>query len=145
MAAKVVGKGTVIKQEIGSVLTAVAQVLSWNHTGAESETFESTTLDSGVGKEYQATGYSEGGSCDFEIFLDPGLTGHQALTDEITTPIRADGTSGCDWSVTFTDDVSTPSAWEWTSAGVSFGTTVAMNDGVKAQITTKLTGLMAYD
>jgi hypothetical protein len=136
--AKVVGKGTVIKQEIATTLTAVAQVLSWEHTGAESETFDCTTLDtSGAGKEYKATGYSEGGSCGFELFLDPALAGHQALTDDITTPAERD------WSVTFAD--SGTSEWEWTSAGMSFSTTVAMNDGVKASVETKLTGLMSYD
>ncbi|HSG60852.1 MAG TPA: hypothetical protein VLA24_05385, partial [Pseudomonadales bacterium] len=82
---KVVSKGTVLQQEISSVFTAVAQVISIDQSGAESETFESTTLDtSGAGKEYAQTGYTEGGSLSFELFYDPALAGHQAISDLLT-------------------------------------------------------------
>ena len=61
--AKVKVKGTIIKQEIATVLTAVAQITEFSSSGAESETFDATTIDTtGAGKEYEATGYSEGGS-----------------------------------------------------------------------------------
>ena len=133
--AKVICKGTVIKQTISMSLTAVAQVISIDHSGAESETFESTTLDtSGAGKEYLATGYSEGGSVDCELFYDPALAGHQAITDEITTP------SEVDWEITFADST----AAAFTTAGTSFGFTVDMSDGLKGSISLKLDQLMTY-
>ena len=130
-------KGTVIKQEISSVLTAVAQIIEFSHSGAESETFDATTIDtSGAGKEYAPTGYSEGGSFDFSIFYDPALAGHQAITDLVAAP------AACNWDCTFTDTGATNSTF--TSAGVGFGFTGAMNDGLKADVSLKLDQLFAY-
>ena len=135
--AKVICKGTVIKQTISMSLTAVAQVISIDHSGAEAETTDVTSLDtSGAGKEYLATGYSEGGSVDFEIFMDPVLSGHQAISDEITTP------SEVAWEMTFADTGATTAAF--TVAGTGYGWTVDMNDGLKASISLKLDQLMTY-
>ncbi len=136
--AKLVVKGTVIKQDIGGVLTPVAQIISFGHDGAESETFECTTLDTeGAGKEYKSTGYSEGGSVDFEVFYDPALAGHQSLTDDITSPPL----DGRDYSIEFTDAVSIST---FNAAGIGISMTGAMNDGLKASVSLKLNQLMAY-
>ena len=135
--AKVKVKGTVIKQEISSVLTAVAQIIEFSHSGAESETFDATTIDtSGAGKEYSQTGYSEGGSVDFSIFYDPALAGHQALTDLVTTPAE------CNFDITFADTGATNCTF--TAAGVGFGFTGAMSDGLKADLSLKLDQLFNY-
>jgi len=140
--AKVICKGTILKQTVSMALTAVAQVISIDHSGAESETFESTTLDTmGAGKEYLPTGYSEGGIVDFEIFMDPALAGHQSITDEITTP-TPQGTILVIWETTFADAAATTSAF--TAAGTGYGWTVDMNDGLKASISLKLDQLMTY-
>jgi len=115
----------------------VAQITEFSHDGAESETFDATTIDtSGAGKEYSQTGYTEGGNFNFTIFYDPALSGHQAITDLLTTPAE------CVWNITFTD--TGPSTSAFTSAGVSFSFTGAMNDGLKADVGLKLTGLMGY-
>ena len=133
--AKVKVKGTIIKQEISSVLTAVAQITEFGSSGAESETFDATTIDTtGAGKEYEATGYSEGGSFDFSMFYDPALAGHQAITDLVTTP------AACNWDCTFADTTNCTFA----SAGVGFSFTGAMNDGLKADVSLKLDQLFAY-
>lgn len=135
--AKIKCKGTVIKQTISASLTAVAQITEFSHDGAESETYDATTLDtSGAGKEYSQTGYSEGGNFAFGIFYDPALAGHQAITDLVTTP------ASCVWDITTTD--AGPATMAFTSAGVGFGFTGAMNDGLKADVSLKLTGLMSY-
>lgn len=136
--AKLVVKGTVIKQDIGGVLTPVAQIISFGHDGAESETFECTTIDTaGAGKEYASTGYSEGGSFDFEVFYDPALAGHQSLTDDITTPPA----SGRDYLIEYTDAASVNT---FNAAGIGISITGAMNDGLKASISLKLNQLMVY-
>lgn len=135
--AKIKVKGTIIKQTISASLTAVAQITEFSHDGAESETYDMTTLDtSGAGKEYGQTGYSEGGSFQFGIFYDPALAGHQAITDLITTP------ANCDWSITFAD--AAPTTCLFSSAGVGFGFTGAMNDGLKADVNLKLDQLLTY-
>jgi hypothetical protein len=64
------------------------------------------------------------------------LAGHQAITDLVTTP------ANCVWDITFTD--SGPDTAAFTGAGVGFGFTGAMNDGLKADVSIKITGLMAY-
>jgi hypothetical protein len=135
--AKVKVKGSVVKQDIAATLTAVAQVIEFSTSGAESETYDATTLDTiGAGKEYAQTGYSEGGSFDFSIFLDPALAGHQALTDDITTPAERD------YSVTFADSGTT--AWTFTAAGIGLNVSGAMSDGLKADVSLKLDQLFDY-
>ena len=135
--AKVKVKGSVVKQDISSVLTAVAQVIGFSTSGAESETYDATTLDTtGAGKEYSQTGYTEGGSFGFEIFLDPALAGHQALTDDLTTPAERD------YSITFADTGTTE--WTFTAAGIGLDVTGSMSDGLKADVSLKLDQLFAY-
>lgn len=129
--AKIKCKGTKLQQELASVFTDVAQVLSLEKTGAESETYESTTLDtSGAGKEYAATGYTEGGSVAGELFYDPALAGHQALTDLLTTPAAQN------WKIIFAD--AGPTNYPFTGAGIGFDFAVAMNDGLKGSFAIKL-------
>lgn len=135
--AKIRTKGTIIRQTISASLTAVAQITEFSHDGAESETYDATTLDtSGAGKEYSQTGYSEGGNFSFTIFYDDMLAGHQAITDLVTTP------ASCVWNVQTTAVSS--AAMAFTGAGVGFGFTGAMNDGLKADVNIKITGLLAY-
>lgn len=135
--AKVKVKGTIIKQTISTTLTAIAQVISFSHSGAETETYDATTLDtSGAGKEYSQTGYAEPGTFDFEYFMDPALSGHQALTDDLTTPTDRV------YSIEFADAATTTATFN--AAGMGFGFTGAMNDGLKGSVSLKLDGLFAY-
>lgn len=135
--AKVKCKGTVLQQELSMVFTAVAQVASLEVTGGESETTEVTTLDtSGAGKEYMATGYSEGGSVSGELLFDPALAGHQAITDLITTPAEQN------WKIIFADTGATEMAF--TGAGVGFDITVAQNDALRASFSIKCDQIPTY-
>jgi len=135
--AKIVCKGSVLSQTITTTLTAVAQVIEASHSGAETETYDATTLDTaGAGKEYSQTGYAEGGSLDFSLFYDVALAGHQAITDDVTTPVERA------WSLTFADAATTVSTFN--AAGIGFGFTVAMADGLKADVTLKLDQLFGY-
>ena len=135
--AKVKVKGTIIKQTISTVLTAVAQIIDFTHDGAENETFDSTTIDtSGAGKTYSQTGYSEGGNFNFSAFYDPALAGHKAITAYIATP------ADCVWNIITTDTAPTTNVF--TSCSVGFGFTGSMNDGLKADVSLKITGLMTY-
>lgn len=135
--AKIKSKGTTLKQEIASVLTAVAQVISLTLPECESETYEADTLDNeNAGIPYEPTGRSEGGSASAELFYDPALAGHVALLTIITTP----ATTG--WSITFADTAT--STWTFDGAGLSFGGTAAMNDGLKGSLSIKLDGLPTF-
>ena len=121
--AKVASKGTVLQQEISSTFTAVAQLTELSYSGGESETFDTTCLDSGVGKTLGQTGYSEAGEVSLGGFYDPALAGHQAISDLVSTP--ADN----NWKIIFADSGTT--AMTFTSAGVSWEVTAAMSDGLK--------------
>lgn len=135
--AKVKCKGTVLQQEISSVFTAVAQVISIDIGETKTETWDSTSLDtSGAGKTKGQTGYAEPGDVSFEIFFDPALAGHQAITDLVTTPAENN------WKVIFADTGSTE--LPFASAGVGFGATVDMGDGLKASVSLETTGLPTY-
>jgi hypothetical protein len=135
--AKVPSKGTVLKQGIaGAALTAVAQLTELSYSGGESETFDTTCLDTGVGKTLSQTGYSESGEVSLGGLYDPALAGHQAISDLVTTP------DDCNWSITFADSVN--KELTFTSAGVSWEVTAAMSDGLKFSSTLKVTGSPVY-
>lgn len=130
-------KGTALAQQIGTVYTTVAQVISLDLPDMESETFESDTLDnSSAGIPYTPTGRTEGGSLSGELFYDPALSGHQELLTLLTTPADEE------WQITFADSGS--STWTFTGAGFSFGGTVALNDGLKGSFSIKLDGLPTF-
>lgn len=134
--AKIKGKGTVLKQDI-SGLVAVAQIISLNVDGIESETYESDTLDNtSAGIQYAETGRSEGGSTSGELFWDPVLAGHQAMTDVIITPVATA------WELVFADAATTQ--WSIAGAGLSLGLTFVLNDGVKASFEIKHSGLPGF-
>lgn len=143
--AKFYCKGAIVKQTISMSLTAVAQVISIDHSGAESGTFDATTLDTETvtmsnGLEYLPTGMSEGGSVDLELFYDPLLAGHQAITDEITKLLP--DLDGVPWELTLPDTAKTTAAF--TVAGTSFGITVDLADGLKSTVSLKLDQHMTY-
>lgn len=133
--AKIVGKGGKIQQTIATTLTDVAQVLSLEFAGSESLTYDSTTLDGGVFKTYDPTGYSEPGTVSGEMFYDPALVGHQALTDLISSP--ADES----WKLIYSD------LSEQAFTGASFGmdVSIVMDDGVKGSFSIQIDGDPAWN
>jgi hypothetical protein len=130
-------KGSVISQTITTTLTAVAQIIDFSHTGVETETYDATTLDTtGAGREMAATGLVTGGTLDFSMFLDVALAGHQTIMDDITTPVERN------WSLTFADAATTVATFD--VAGIGFGITGSMDDGLKADVSLTLDQLMNY-
>lgn len=135
---KLIGKGTVTKMEIATVLTAVAQVISIDLPEMKMETFESDSLDNtDAGIPHTATGRTDRGELGMELFFDPALAGHAAITTWLddATPDELD------WSVVFT---STPAkTWLFANApGCSLGGKIVLNDGVKATLKVKLNKLL---
>ncbi len=137
-----ISKGSVLKIDVATVLTAVSEVISIDHDGAENETFKFTTLDtSGSGHTYLSSGYTEPGNVNTELFFLPANAGHQQVTDHLTTPSTTAATQ-LDGSITFADTASTSMPFK--IAGFSFGVSIAMDDGVKASVGMKLSGLPTY-
>ena len=125
-------KGTKLQHTISASLVDIAQLISISHSGSKSETFDSTTLDGGIFKTKAQTGYSEGGTVSAELFYDPALTGHQFITDLISTP--ADNVMKIIYADTGVSEQS------FTQAGVEFGVTVDMGDGLKGSVTYEVDG-----
>lgn len=137
----IIGKGTALKKEIASVLTAVANLISLDLPEGAAETFEADTLDNAnPGIPHKATGRVEGGSVGFEGFLDPVLASFQAFTDMLNDPTLATTDDG--GSITFADTAAT--VWPFQIAGVTIGGSVVLNDGVKFSGSLKLDGMVTY-
>lgn len=134
--AKVKGKGTIYKHTITAALTALAQVISIRFSGAESEVYDSTALDSDVYHTYEVTGYAMPGQVDLELFWDPALAGHKALLLRMGSGTTLPVTNA--HQVTYADSGSTTQ--DYTVCSTAFGHNVVMNDGVKANVTFKITG-----
>lgn len=130
--AKIKSKGIVLSHTVGTSLAALAQVIGFEESGAEAETFDSTTLDGGVYKTYDATGYSEPGEVSGTLFYDPALAGHQNITDIIASP----ATNAM--QVTFPNAATTTKAF--TAVGQAFGYAAEMNNGLVGNFKMKLTG-----
>ena len=134
--AKVPSKGTVLQIEITVTLTAIAQLTEVSRSGAESETWDSTTLDGGVGKTYEQTGYSEGGTVDCSGYFDPAAATHQAITDLITTPADKN------MKIIYAD--SGTSEEVFVAAGVSHEVTASLSEGLQFSSSFKVDGLPTF-
>jgi hypothetical protein len=136
--AKIKGKGTVYKHTISAALTALAQVISIDFSGAESEKYESRALDSDPYMTYELTGYAMPGQVDLELFWDPGLAGHKALLLRMGSGSTIPVTNA--HQVTYSDNTTQ----DFTQCSTAFGASVRTNDGVKAKVTFGITGDPAF-
>lgn len=134
--AKVVSKGTTLKQTISASLTAVAQVISLEHSGAKAQTYDSTTLDGGVFMTKDLTGYSDPGAISGELFYDPNLAGHKFLTGLMGYASTSPAQNAM--SLTFVDAGTT--VMTFTAAAVGFGVTVDIASGLKGKFNIDITG-----
>lgn len=141
--AKLQGKGTLLKVEISSVYTTIAQVTDLSGPQSEVGTFNGTSLDGAVGMEKYPTGFVDGGTLSGTMFLDPTNSTLQYLTDNITTPIRS---SGADRDDAFKIIFPNSAATEWPFNGIikTLGLTVALNDGIKSPFSIEVNGMVTY-
>lgn len=135
--AKIASKGTLLKAEIASVFTTIAQVIDLNGPDAEVQTFPSNTLDqagAGIGKE--PTGFTDGGTISGNLFFDPTAATHQILTDDLTTPAKRN------FKVVWSDGSST----EWPFSGITkrFTPSASLTDGLKAAFSVEVNGIVTY-
>jgi hypothetical protein len=134
--AVIVSKGTLLELTISAVDTAIAQVIGVNVGAQQMETFDTTHLGSGVGKTKANTGYSEQSDTTATIFYDPAQATHQFIAATIATPVETAG------NVVLVDGSTTHLAF--TAAGLGMDLAVAMNDGLKSNITIVHSGLVGF-
>lgn len=130
-------KGTVLQLEIASVFTTIAQVIEIDVGPQKSETFDADTLDNtSAGMPKDPTGRSSQDDISVTMFYDPALATHQFLTDTIAAPVKVDG------KIIMADSGSSEATF--TAAGLSFGATYRMNDGIKANLGIETDGLVSW-
>ena len=131
-------KGTVLKLDISSVLTAIAQVISVDLPEDEASDFEALTLDqAGVGMPREMTGYTDSNGFAAELFYDPALSPHTAIrTNHIATPAKST------WQIILADAGTT--TIDFTIAGLKFKAEVAAADGLKASMSGNLDGIPTH-
>lgn len=132
MANKVPSKGTALLMEIAAVYTAIPQLKSVSIAGEASETYDSTTLDGGVHKTHDPTGYTETPSITAEVFRDPDDTVQVAFKALLAAPVATN------FRVTYAD--ATPLSETYSGVGFGFDTSAAPADGLSATLTIKTSG-----
>lgn len=134
--AKIASKGTLLKMEISSVFTTIAQVYELNAPPGDVQTFNSTDLAGGVGMTHAVTGYVDTGELTASLFFDPTAATVKAMTAKITTPAENN------FKVVWSDG----SATEWGFAGIirSLGPKATLQDALKADVRIQVSGLVTY-
>ena len=132
----IVSKGTVFQMDVAGSLAAISEVLSIDLKGGKSNTFDYTNLSqSGSGEARLATGFTTPPDVNIQMFWLPTNSGHQAMTDELTTP-NTTAAGQLDAKIIFSDTTEIP----FKIAGIEVGLTWAMNDGVKGDVGFTLNG-----
>ena len=134
----IVSKGTALQMDVAGSLATIAEVISIEISGAKSQTYDYPTINqSASGIPRLANGYSDPPDVSCELWWMPTNAGHQALTDEITTPsVTAAGQ--LDGNIIYADTGAT--AVPFKIAGIEVGQTSAQAEGVKASVTFTLSG-----
>lgn len=133
MATKVKSKGTALLMEISSVYTAIPLLKSISISGAESQTYPSSTLDLATSYEtHEPNGYTTAPTISADGFRDPDDTVQQAFIAKMVTP------AATNFKVTYVDG--TPLSEIYSGVGFGFDTTVAMSDGLSCSYKIQTSG-----
>lgn len=133
---KIAPKGAALKLSISAVYTTIAQNREFTGPDAETQTYDATTLDGGVGMAFKPTGYVNGGTVSGSLLFDPVDSTHQAMTDLLTTPAVAS------WKCVWSDAALTE--WAFTGVLTKFTPKVSLTEGLVADYEIKLDGIPTY-
>ncbi len=132
-------KGTTLKQYISEAYVAVAQVISLDGPDMASEETECDTLDNAnSGIPYMPTGRTEFGSVSGELYFDPALAGHQAITTLLTTPAEQN------WQIVWPTSP-TATTWQFAGASVKLKPAATLKEGLKAAFGIKINGNVTFN
>ena len=134
--AKISSKGTAIQLEIATVYTTIAGVTEISGPSAEVGTMDVTDLASGVGREKDVTGHTDGGVVTYAGFFDPVAATLQAMTDLLAAPAVVD------WKIIWPDAANT----EWPFEGIltKCEPSAALDEPLRFSAETMLDGLVSY-
>ena len=109
---KIPSKGVALLQSISSVYTAMQALTGIKVSGKKSNTYDSTTLDGGVFKTRDPTGYSEPVEISAGGFYNPAHASYTAFEALIATPVATN------FKVTWTDSGPTSEIYSGTGFSI---------------------------
>lgn len=135
MAVKVKSKGTALLMSISASYTAIPMLKSISISGAQSETFDSRTLDqTGTYGEFEPNGFTAAPTITADGFRDPDDTTQQAfIALMVASPVIKNN-----FKVTYAD--ATPLSEVYSGAGFGFDTTASLADGLACTYTIQTSG-----
>lgn len=137
--AKLRCKGTVLKVTFATVLTPLAQVVSFDFGDMKAETAECDTLDNeDAGIPKMNTGRSDGGKVSGELFFDPALASHIAYYGLVTTPPTT--VTAC--AILFTNSPQTTMSYD--AVGFGLSVQVSLKEGLKGKFEHEISGLPTF-
>jgi hypothetical protein len=137
--AKLRCKGTVLKVTVATVLTPIAQIVSFDFGDFKSETTEVDTLDNAdAGIPKMNTGRADGGKVSGELFFDPALASHTAFYGLVSTPPTTE--TAC--TVEFTNSPKTTMSYN--AVGFGLSGQVALKEGLKGKFEMEISKLPTF-
>ena len=131
-AVKVKSKGTALLMSISAVYTAIPLLKSISISGAQSQTYNSSTLDGSVYETNDPTGYTTAPSISADGYRDPDDTVQQAFIALLAAPVATN------FKVTYAD--ATPLSEIYSGTGFGFDTSVALSEGLSCSYTIQTSG-----
>lgn len=132
MANKVKSKGTALLMSISAVYTAIPLLKSISISGAESQTYNSTTLDGVVYETNDPTGYTTAPTITADGFRDPDDATQAAFIALLAAPVATN------FKVTYAD--TTPLSEVYSGTGFGFDTSASLSEGLSCSYKIQTSG-----
>jgi hypothetical protein len=132
MATKIKSKGTALLMSISAVYTAIPMLKSISISGAQSQTYNSSTLDGVVYETNDPTGYTTAPTITADVYRDPDDTVQTAFIALLAAPVATN------FKVTYVD--ATPKEEVYSGTGFGFDTSVALSEGLSCSYTIQTSG-----
>lgn len=134
------GFAGVLKVDIASTYTAIAQIRDISGPSLSADTIEVTHRDGGGWKEFIA-GLRDGGEVTFDLIFDPDLTTHSpSAAGGMITLLMAGTKNG--FKVEFADSTATVATFD--AIVTAFEPTMPLNDAQAADVTIKVSGAVTW-
>jgi hypothetical protein len=130
--ARIKGKGCSFELSVSGTYTAIAQIKSLSLSGATVESKQIDTLDTATWVAHDVTGRSLPPTFSAEVYYDPALASHQAVTNVMDTP----AVTNC--KIKYSD--TGPSTQTFALAGLGFDVSIVADDFVSGTINAQVSG-----
>jgi hypothetical protein len=130
--AKIKSRGTIVSQYVAAAYVAMAGLQSVDISGEKSETNDTTTLDGGVYKTKDPTGYVDPPTIKLSGLYDPAHATYTAFAGLVSSP------AATNFKVTYTDVA--PTSAIYSGVGFALDKKISPEKHVTADITIETSG-----